>query len=141
MKTKTIKEVYSLIKSAKLSRMEDRDKFIIIRDAHLLKGVSDAYDELMRDAVDRLKKEGYDERLSAALKFERDKVGNYEDYKKFLAENKELNDALVECSRAEAEKENDVNLEKLSQAAFEKFVASNDFTVEQVLTLQEKMTE
>jgi hypothetical protein len=134
MKQSEAKQVYNLLRSAKLTKMADADKFIVIRNAYQLKKVAEEFDALVQEAVEKLKADGYDERYKAAAEYERTKQGSQEEYIAFLGEAAKLNSDVNACLKEEASKEV-IGLEELSIDAFSQLVNSNDFTVDQSLIL------
>jgi flagellin-specific chaperone FliS len=137
MKQSEAKQVYNLLRSAKLTKMADADKFIVIRNAHNLKKVAEEFDALVQEAVEKLKADGYDERYKAAAEYERTKQGSQEEYIAFLGEAAKLNSDVNACLKEEAGKDISGMLTPLSEEAFARLVESNDYNVEQVIVLQE----
>jgi hypothetical protein len=139
MKQSEAKQVYNLLRSAKLTKMADADKFIVIRNAHNLKKVAEEFDALVQEAVEKLKADGYDERYKAAAEYERTKQGSQEEYIAFLGEAAKLNSDVNACLKEEASKDISGMLTPLSEEAFARLVESNDYNVEQVIALQEAL--
>jgi hypothetical protein len=139
MKQSEAKQVYNLLRSAKLTKMADADKFIVIHNAYQLKKVAEEFDALVQEAVEKLKADGYDERYKAAAEYERTKQGSQEEYIAFLGEAAKLNSDVNACLKEGAGKDISVMLTPLSEEAFARFVESNDYNVEQVIVLQEAL--
>jgi hypothetical protein len=146
MKQSEAKQVYNLLRSAKLTKMADADKFIVIRNAHNLKKVAEEFDALVQEAVEKLKADGYDERYKAAAEYERKRGSGAQieseeqaAYTAFVAEYNKLDADVKACVKNEADKEVD-GIELLSEEAFENFVASNDFAIGDIIALQESLT-
>lgn len=133
---KTIEAVnaYATLKDAKLSKMEDEEKFTVILAMRKLKGVVTAYEDFSKDAQEKLKPDNFDDLQDRAQRF--DTLDNEEKVKT----NKELaayNRSVSNCVRPEQEKVNELEYDPLSKEAFSRLVKSNDFTVETMLTLND----
>lgn len=138
--TEKILSVYNLISDAKLTKMEDSDKFKMIRMIRVLKPVVTNFEDFKKVASEKLKGENHDYMLEKAQQWQA------EGEKTTLAEaerieiNKYFNDynnKIVECLKDEAMKENELDYEPLGADAFAKFVASNDWTLRQITAIEE----
>lgn len=142
MKTKQVVEVYNTLNSAKLSKMEDKDKFLVIKAMRQLKPISTAYEEFVKDAQEKLKGDDFEDIQKKAQKWQEEG----ENTSLSLEERREINTYLngynnkvVECLKEEAEKDNELNYEKISEDAFGKLVSSNDFDVKTIMNLQDAL--
>ncbi len=142
MKTKQVVEVYNTLSSAKLSKMEDKDKFLVIKAMRQLKPISTAYEEFVKDAQEKLKGDDFEDIQKKAQKWQEEG----ENTSLSLEERREINTYLngynnkvVECLKEEVEKDNELNYEKISEDAFGKLVSSNDFDVKTIMNLQDAL--
>lgn len=142
MKTKQVVEVYNTLNGAKLSKMEDKDKFLVIKAMRQLKPISTAYEEFVKDAQEKLKGDNFEDIQKKAQKWQEEG----ENTSLSLEERREINTYLngynnkvVECLKEEVEKDNELNYEKISDDAFGKLVSSNDFDVKTIMNLQDAL--
>jgi hypothetical protein len=134
MRTKELAQVYNLLKGAKLSKMEDSDKIKVVVAMREIKKIVTPYNEAINDARESLKDGD----------FERS-VGKLRDFKNLPDEDKvALNtyfqtyeENIAKAVSDIAESEHELQYERLSEDAFGKFIASNDFTIEQIMKLQD----
>ena len=152
IKTEKVLAAYRVISTAKYSKMDDGDKIKVWKIARILKPVADKFEDDSKDAAEKFKpSEDFDERLANAQEYERmrrdenadmtkAKMGAAE-YGKFVEEfqqyNKLVNDAIKEFANKEVE----VEFEKLSEDAFGKLMASNEWTMEQAMVLGDIITD
>ncbi len=61
MKTIDIVNAYNVLNGAKLAKMQDTDKFTVIRAMRALKPIQTDYEAAVRDAQERLKPEDFDD--------------------------------------------------------------------------------
>ena len=71
MQTKQVIEAYALINKSKLTKMEDADKFTVIKAIRALKPIYTAYEEYIKDAQEKLKGENHDEMVKKGEEFNR----------------------------------------------------------------------
>ena len=119
MKTIAITNVYAILNEAKLTKMEDADKFKVIKALRVIKPIAKGYEDFVEDAKNKLKDEKYEDMSNKA-----------QDWNK-------ANQNKKRSSLTEAEKEVEVEFEKLSEDAFCKLVSSNDWTCSQILSLSD----
>lgn len=62
-KKNEVLQVYNLLNAAKLGAIEDDEKFKVILILRELKAVANGFEEFRKDAVDKLKPEGYDDKI------------------------------------------------------------------------------
>ena len=55
MTTNTVLSVYKLLNDSKLTKMEDKDKFIVIKAVRKLKPIAADFDDFQKDAQEKLK--------------------------------------------------------------------------------------
>ena len=105
--TEKVLNVYNLINEAKISKMDDADKFKMIKIARALKPVATSFEDFKKDAGEKLKGENHDKMVEKAQQWQ------------------------------EAAKENELDFEPLGEEAFGKLVASNDWTLGQITAIEE----
>lgn len=138
--TEKIVGAYSILADAKITKMEDADKYKVIKMLRSLRGVALAFEEFRQDAVTRLRGEEHEKMVELADQWRREgeKTTLTEDERRgvnmYFAE---YNRKVEECLRDEADKENDLEFEVLTEEAFGKLVASNDWTVRQIMEVEE----
>lgn len=148
MKTEDVLKAYQVISTAKYSKLDDGDKIKVWKIARALKPVAEKFDEDSKDAAEKMKpNEDFDQQLVKAQDYEREirkadcdatklpmGAAQYHDFiDEFKAYQKLVNDAIKDF----AEKDVEVSFDPLTEEAFGKLMASNDWTLEQVATLGE----
>ena len=153
IKTSTILAAFNIINAAKYTSMEDKDKINVWKIARALKPVANKFKEDTEDAAEKLKPEvkgGYDEMLMKAQEYVRMQEAKENMAKAPLAQkefdefNKQYVDyqkLLIEALKEFSEKEVEIEFEPLSDEAFGKLMASNDWTMDQVMALSEIICE
>lgn len=142
--TDTVKSVYKLLNDSKLTKMEDKDKFIVIKAVRKFKPIAADFDDFQKDAQEKLKGENFEEMQKKAQQWQKDgdKTTLTEDERREI--NKFFNEyykKLEECLKEETEKKHELEYEKLSEDAFGKFISSNDFKVDDIIKIQEVMVQ
>ena len=145
MKIKECIEAAALLKTAKVTKMEDADKLTVVKAMRALKQVASEYESLYNDMQEKLKGEYHTEmmnraklfnehyaqtpynELSAGVRKEREELNAY-----FM----DYNSRLAAAMKEEEEKEVSPEYNRLTEDAFGKLIASNDFSVEQILNLE-----
>ena len=144
MTTNTVLSVYKLLNDSKLTKMEDKDKFIVIKAVRKFKPIAADFEDLKKDVQEKLKGENFEEMQKKALQW------NEEGGKTTLTEDErkevnmffyEFNKNVEECLKEERERKHELEYEKLSEDAFGKFISSNDFKVDDIITIQEVMVQ
>lgn len=139
MKTIDIVKAYRIINDAKLTKMEDADKFKVIKATRQLKPVAASFDEFVKEAQERLKPEGWDEMQKKSRKWQEDgdkSTLTVEERREINRYFTDYNAKVEECVKEEAEKEPELTYERLSEEAFGKFIASNDYDVRTIIELE-----
>lgn len=144
--TDVILSAYSILKGASYQKMSDDDKIKLWKIARAMKPVATQFEDDNKDAAEKLKPEGFDERLQNAREYERVtkdpkadtsalKMGAAE-YNDFInGEWKKFNQLLAQAVDDFAKKEVTLEFEPLTEDAFSKLMASNDWKVDQVMTV------
>lgn len=138
--TEKILSVYNLINDAKLTKMDDEDKFRMIKIIRVLKPVATNFEDFKKDASEKLKGENHEEMLEKAQKWQTEGENTTLSEAERIEINKyftDYNNKIVECLKDEAKKENELDYEPLGAGAFGKFVASNDWTLGQITAIEE----
>lgn len=145
MKTRDIIEAMPLLQKAKLTKMKDSDKFLVIKAMREIKKVNAEYDEFSKDVLDKCKGDNHDEMVEQAKKWNDEHQSNTtaisEEERKLLAK---LNGYFAEYTASvdalkqkELDKEIVISYAKLNEESFGELIASNDFTVEEIMKLEE----
>lgn len=150
--TEKVLAAFNVLSSAKYGKMDDADKIKVWKITRKLKPVAEKFDEDSKDAAEKMKpSEDFDERLVKAQEYERTvKQTDFDasklpmgaaEYGKFIEEfkcyQKLVNDAISEFAKKEVELE----INTLSDDAFGKLMASNDWNMSQVVALDEFVEE
>lgn len=154
IKTSDILNAYNVLKLAKYGSMEDADKIKVWKIARALKPIATKFDDDSKDAAEKLKPEidgGFDEVLGKAQEYERMVRDSKADmtklpmgaaeYDAFITKFKEYNKLVGKAVEEFANAENEIEFEPLSEDAFGKLIASNDWTVGQVEVLGDIVCE
>jgi hypothetical protein len=138
---------YQVLSTAKYAKMDDADKIKVWKIARALKPIATKFDEDSKDAAEKLKPEGFDENLRKAQDYERvtkDKEADASklemgaaEYGEFIKKLKEMNKLVADALKEFANKEVDIDFEPISEDAFTKLMASNDWTMEQAVMIGE----
>lgn len=140
MKKAEVLAIYEIVKSAKLTKMDDADKFKVIKALKEMKPVAVDFDEFKKEALEKLKGEEHDDMVSKAQKWQNEGENTALTAEERINLNRyfqSYNTSVMECVREEAEKDIELNVGKLTDEAFEKMVASNDWSAEQALAVYE----
>jgi len=144
MKTIIIAKAYTELKNAKLSKMEDADKFKVIEAMREMRPVSEKYEADEKETLEKLKDEKYDEMTKRAQKHnlavdqkktdglmtpkEMDEAGAY--FKEWEKQTSSFLNGIQE-------KEVKMKFNKLTKEAFSKLIDSNDMKLETIMLLDE----
>lgn len=146
MKTEDVLKAYNVLSTAKYGKLADEDKIKVWRIARALKPVAEKFREDSEDAQQKMKpNDDFDEHLMKGQEYEREirkpdcdptklPIGAAQ-YQEFLDEFKAYQKLVNDTIKDLAEKEVEVSFEPISEDAFGKLMASNDWTLEQVATL------
>lgn len=128
MKTTTGNAVmsYRILSDAKLGKMKDGDRHAAIGIIKSLKATAVSYDDFAKIALDKLKPENYDE---------------LQEKKDLTPEERRImekyNSDVNACLDGELKKEIDLDFTSLSDEGMKSLYESNDFTLGQILLLEE----
>lgn len=144
LKVKDIVNVYTILKDAKLTKMDSMDKFKLIKMMRAMKPTAEEWDSFLSTVDEKLKKENHDDFIEKARKWQQ------EGEKTTLTEEEklEVNTYFIEyqrekneCIKDELEKTVSLEFEKLQQGAFEKLIDSNDWDVKNIMELEHILVE
>ena len=147
VKTEKVLGAFNVLNTAKYAKMDDADKIKVWKIARALKPIATKFDEDSKDAAEKLKPEGFDDDLRKAQEYERvtkDKDADTSklemgaaEYGEFIKKLKEMNKLVADALKEFANKEVDIDFEPISEDAFTKLMASNDWTMEQAVMIGE----
>jgi hypothetical protein len=151
IKTEKVLGAYQVLNTAKYTKLDDGDKIKVWKIARALKPIATKFDEDSKDAAEKMKPEGFDEKLHDAQEYERVtkdasadasnlKMGAAE-YGAFIDTLKGYNKLVTDAVKDFADKEVSVSFEPLSEDAFGKLMASNEWTVEQAMMIGDIITD
>ena len=145
IKTEKVLAAYNILNAAKYTKLDDADKVKVWKIARTLKPIATKFDEDSKDAAEKMKPEGFGDNLAKAQEYERVtkdadadtsklQMGASE-YSKFIEELKKYNKLVSDAVREFADKEVEVEFELLSEEAFGRLMASNEWTMEQTVEI------
>ena len=149
IKTSEILAAYNVLNTAKYGSMEDADKIKVWKITRALKPIATKFDEDRKDAAEKFKPKDkdFDEKYQKAQEYERIIRDPKADTKKlpmgaaeydaFIEKFKEYNKLVGKAVEDFANKEVKVSFEPLSDDAFGKLMASNEWTMGQAVALSE----
>lgn len=140
MKTSTIIEVYQLLNTAKLTKMESKEKFSVIKIMRAMKPVAEEWDSFIKTMDEKLKGEHHEEMLAKAQQWQKEGEKTTLSLDERMAVNEyfaKFNKDRTEMITSEQSKEVNILFDKLTEEGFERLVDSNDFNVGQIVALQE----
>jgi hypothetical protein len=152
MTTEKVLAAWRTLNNAKYSKLDDADKVKVWKATRALRPIAEKFDEDLKDAAKKLKpSEDFDERLAKAQKYEvmikqpdldaeQLPMGAAE-YAKFIDEFNAYNKLVDKAMKEYAEKKVEIEVEPLSEESFTKLMASNDWTMAQVVSLDDILVE
>ena len=145
IKTEKVLGAYQVLNTAKYTKLDDGDKIKVWKIARAMKPIATKFDEDSKDAAEKMKPDGFDEKLHDAQEYERvTKDANADasnlkmgvaEYNAFINTLKSYNKLVTDAVKDFADKEVSVSFEPLSEDAFGKLMASNDWTMEQTVEI------
>ena len=143
MKVSDCVNALSILKEAKLTKMEDKEKLTVIKAVRALDKVVKEYEALVKEVKEKLKDERFKEMSRRGEDFNASHREGQTLTTKEQQEVKELNAyfgnynrRLDEVLKADYEREVTVEYERLTEDAFGRLVASNDFTVQGIINIE-----
>ena len=145
MKTKDIATATALLSEAGLKGMADTDKFTVIRALRVLKPIRQQYIDFVQDAANRLRPEDFDQLEQRKKEWNKEHEGKkYNDLTSqelvelnyINARYADYNNKIEQCIREEADREQELHYDRLTEEAFGKLLAANaDWTAANILLL------
>lgn len=137
-----ISEAYAILDSARLDKMEVRERFGVIRALRPMKKVTADLNDFREDAVKRLRPEGFGEVEKRLEEIRTLPADRQEEALRdpantpALRANLEYGKAVSDCIRDELTKEIDLGFEPLSDEALGRLMESNpEWTAAQIMTV------
>lgn len=152
LKTNKVLSVYRILSQAKYTKLDDADKIKVWKVARILSPIAEKFDADMKDAAEKMKPyEKFDEALQKAQEYEQKvKEANVDvstlpmtakEYTKFIAELRSYNELVGNASKEFGEVDVDLDIEPVSEDAFGKLLASNDWSMGQVVEVGDLIVE
>lgn len=143
MKTSDCIQAATSLRMAKVTKMEDKEKMTVIKAMRALDKVAKEYEELVKEVKEKLKDERFDnmsrrgEEFNASHREGQDlTAGEQQEVKELNAYFADYNKRLDEMLKKEYEREVTVEYERLAEDSFGRLVASNDFTVQEIINIE-----
>ena len=141
MKTIAIVRGYHVLKGAKLTKMEDADKFKVIEAMRELRPITEKYEADEKEAVEKLKDDKFKDMEAKADKYrqagDKGKALTETELAEVNAYYETFNKTVGECLAPIKDKEVKLKFGKITKEAFGKFLESNDLKLEQIMQLDE----
>ena len=145
IKTEKVLSAFRVLNTAKYTKMTDEDKIKVWKIARALKPVADKFEDDSKDAAEKFKPtEDFAERLQKAQEFERKRNAGEDmtdapmgaaEYGEFIKEFQKYNKTVADAVKEFADKEVEVEFDVLTEEAFGKLMASNEWEVSQVIEI------
>lgn len=136
VKTEKVMRMYQILNASKYTKLDDSDKVKVWKIARLLKPVATQFEDDTKDAAEKMKPyEAFGDDLQKAQEYERlNGTGtqmNIKEYKKFMVAFKAYNEQVSKALKEFSDKEIELEFDTISEEAFAKMMASNEWTVDQ----------
>ena len=144
LKIEKIVSVYTILKDAKLTKMESADKFKVIKAIRPMQTIAEEWNNFISNVDKKLQKENHDEIIEKAQKWQREGEETTLSQEEKIEVNKyliEYQKEKEECINDELEKEEELSFDKINDSAFEKLIDSNDWKVNEILLLASVIKE
>lgn len=151
MKKVKINEIlfhYELIKDASIYQVQSADdRRSLLKNAFVLKGVIDSFEALKQEAINKHKGKDHDEIVGKFNQWrdaerdgkeitltpdERNKIAKYV---------RDFESAVSECLAEDFKKEHELEIRTISEDSFDQFIADKPWTIGQIMTLHDFMTD
>lgn len=139
-------KAYKLLQESRLTKMQDSDKFLVIKAMRELRPLSEEYEKDEKEGLEALKDEGFEAMQEKAAKHEEAIREGKKDGLLTLEELNEVNAFFREYQKNVKKllediqnKECEFSYKRISEDAFGNFVASNDFKGEEIVTLYDAL--
>ena len=136
MKKIEILEAYSLINEAKLSKLDTGAKIKIIKICKEMKPIVESLQDFEKDARKKLEGDNHKEIVELVQKWQEEgenttlTIDERKTINKYFTD---YNNRVNRCLKEEMDAIVELNFEKLSDSELEKFIDSNDWTVNQAI--------
>lgn len=135
MKKEDILKGYAIVNEAKLSKLDDIAKFKVIKACKEMKPIVTELQEFEKDAREKLKGDEHDKMVEVFNEWLKEEKKPTDEEKKAIEYLNEYSKKVNECLYEEFNKVVDATWEKLSEEELKKFVASNDWNVQQTIVV------
>lgn len=144
LKTSDVLTAYNILSGSKYTNLSDADKIKVWKIAREMKPIATKFEEDAKDASEKFRPEGnYDEMFQKAQEYERilrDKSKeeppiSEKEYDKFIETFKNYQNLVNAAINDYANKEVELNFTPLNEESFGKLMSSNDWTIDQSMTL------
>lgn len=135
MKKVDILNAYALVNEAKLTKLEDSDKFVVIKACKVMKPIVEDLQGFEQDAKKKLAADDHDKMVEVFNEWRKEAKEPNDEQKKAIEYLNEYSKKVNECLYEEFNKDVEATWEKLSEDGLKKFVASNDWNVQQTISV------
>lgn len=145
MKTKDCVKVAELLKKVKVSKMEDSDKLKVVKAVKAIEKIANEFTSLSQEMSEKIKEEDHSEMEKRYQEFNSAFSGkplselskeNIEEMNIIQSYFDKYIKRLEEVLKEDLEKDVEGDFPKLTEDSFGKFIASNDFTMEEIFSLE-----
>ena len=151
MKTIDVVNAFAALNGAKLAKMEDKEKFTLIKAMKVMKPIKNDYEDFVKDAREKLKGDNHEDMVKRVEEW-RTKHADTKPADFTPAELKELNEIntyfndynkkVEECVKDEARKDVSPDYARLAEGAFGRLLESNpDWTMDRIVLLSDVLCE
>lgn len=147
IKTEKALAAFRVLNTSKYTKMTDEDKIKVWKIARALKPVADKFEDDSKDAAEKFKPtEDFAERLQKAQEFENKRNAGEDmtdapmgaaEYSEFIKEFQKYNKTVADAVKEFADKEVELEFDVLTEEAFGKLMASNEWDMSQVMAISE----
>lgn len=142
---KQVHDVYAIVSTARLNGLKkNEDKTAVLKVMRELRPVAVRYEEDIKEAVEKLKPEGYDEQLRLARQYERESRDGAKssamtlaEYNSFCTATEDYNRAVADAMQSEDKATVELDFEPLAAPLVEELMDVNGWTVGQYFTVEE----
>lgn len=138
MKKEDVLKGYAIVNDAKLTKLDDIAKFKVIKACKVMKPIVTELQDFEKDAREKLKGENHEAMIKQAEQWREEGENTTLTIDERKALNKyfeEYNEKVTKCLVDELQSDLDATWEKLSEEELKKFVASNDWNVQQTIAV------
>lgn len=136
--------LFKVLNEVKLTKLADADKYLVIKILKAIRPIAENFEAYQKDAGERLKPNNWDEIVEKAQKWQQEGENSTltDDEKKeinlaFFTYDKSISNCISE----ELMIENEVEFKKLTEEAFEKLMASNDWDAKTALFVSDVIVD